>query len=234
MRLPFLAICRRLAVLSVVFQATNGTDRAATPDEIRALAGKIARAYALAELGAEELGKVLMLAEVGAKVGMGGGVVAWTDFWDDFGNHGRKAWQIAWFNYIVEHHLAAYIRGDIDTIAADETGRQSAATQAEIMVALRECALYVDFDKDQVKRPQDRIRREWAEMMVGVTSELSATMQQHGLAPTKGQLREWFKEVGRRPELRQHAYDLRRRVNRLRAVSQATRKSSRRSRPDGA
>jgi hypothetical protein len=92
----------------------------------------------------------------------------------------------------------------------------------------------VDFDKDQVKRPQDRIRREWAEMMVGVTSELSATMQQHGLAPTKGQLREWFKEVGRRPELRQHAYDLRRRVNRLRAVSQATRKSSRRSRPDGA
>jgi len=175
-------------------------------------AGRRARAYALAETAAEELGKVVLVARVGAELAMGGGKVDWQTFWGKFADHGSKAWSVAFLDYLVSEQPGAWAGGEIETIRADEEGMATAQRQAAAMVALHERSLYVDFGAGKILTPDDPVVQENAEMIVSAVRELATTMANLGLVADADAL----KRIASDPDLRRHAYELRKRLNRLR------------------
>jgi len=188
--------------------ATRNTGRATTltRDEIEALgravhanavelaedatilldAGRPARAYALAEAAAEELGKIVLLARVGAELAMGGGKVDWQTFWGKFADHGSKAWNAAFLDYLLGEQPGAWAAGDVEGIRADREGVATAQRQAAAMVALHQRSLYVDFEAGKILTPDDPIVQENAEMIVSAVRELATTMANPRLGRQRG------------------------------------------------
>jgi AbiV family abortive infection protein len=212
---------------------TNGTvDRSPlTRDEIASLAeaardnagalisaaelllreGHEPRAYALAALAVEEIGKVVLLLGVGVRVTLGGGQVNWQGFWEKFFNHGDKAFNAIHLEYVIADQFEAWATGDAEAVHADTTGLEHANRETNAMVELRRRALYVDYHAGQVRRPEEQISRVNAEMLVSAAKGMAERIQSLDLVADAARL----KAMARDPLWRDRAADLRRRIGRL-------------------
>jgi hypothetical protein len=56
----------------------------------------------------EALGKVVLLARVGAELAMGVGKLDWQTFWGKFADHGSKAWSVAFLDYLLTEQPGAW------------------------------------------------------------------------------------------------------------------------------
>ncbi len=172
--------------------------------------GRHARAYVLAEAAVEELGKLILVARVRVELAMGGSRVDWTRFWNRFIDHADKAWNAGFLDQLLSEQPEAWARGDVDAIRKDTGGTAKAKREAAYMVELRERALHVGFRDGKVECPSEQIPPADAPMIVDAVQQLSTMLA--GLVAGEDRL----KLIGRDPELRKHAYELRRRLNRIR------------------
>src|SRR5262245_29320649 len=109
----------RAEILDMVKAVHENAVALAEEAEILLQAGRTARAYALAEAAAEELGKLVLLDRVCAEVAMGGGKVDWAGFWDKFHDHGPKAWNAAFLDHLLSEQPADCAAGNVDAVHAN-------------------------------------------------------------------------------------------------------------------
>jgi len=170
--------------------------------------GRYARAYAVAELGAEELGKLLMLGNVAIFSALGESI-DWARFWRRFYDHSPKASNISLLDYMYGSKFSQWASGDLETIKADEAGLEEAARQAAIMAIAKNRALYVDWRKGKLLSPDSSIPKEWAEQMTKAVAELATRMAENGMPPEKG----WLGKQALSADFRKNAMKLRQRLS---------------------
>jgi AbiV family abortive infection protein len=166
-------------------------------------AGRVPRAYALAELAAEELGKLLMVSATAVDVALGQ-PFDWPRFWHRFRDHRPKAWNIALMDHVLDGNVDAWRAGDIDAIKAAEAGFAQAKQNAAVMPQAKNRALYVDYVDARMRRPADSIPREWAEMMVAGVAKLAQGLKALGIPPRKG----WLETIAADSGMRRRAEEL--------------------------
>jgi AbiV family abortive infection protein len=169
--------------------------------------GRYARAYAIAELGAEELGKLLMLGNVAIFTALGESV-DWARFWRRFYDHSPKASNISLLDYMYGSKFTEWASGDLEAIKADEAGVDEAARQAAIMAITKNRALYVDWREGKLLSPDASIPKEWAEQMIKAVAELVTRMAENGMPPEKG----WLAKQALSSDFRHKAMELRQRL----------------------
>jgi len=177
-------------------------------DDARLLleADRIPRAYALAELAAEELGKLIMVSRTAIDVALGH-PVDWARFRKRFQDHNPKAANIALLDHILDGYIEAWRSGDAEAIRAGE-GFAQAEQNAAVMPQAKNRALYVDYRAGRVLVPEASIPRAWAEKMVVGVAQRVKDVKEKGLPPRKG----WLEEMAADPGMRQRAEELRKRA----------------------
>jgi len=173
-------------------------------------AGHRPRAYALAELAAEELGKCLILIRVGTDVALGN-KVDWKDTTRRLGEHGSKLRVLLLFDWAITDQAAAYAAHDVEALVGDGAGRRRAASEANEALLLRERALYVEVGPAGLTTPDASIAPADAEMMVNAVHSTIGKMKALGLPPVPGE----YKRRARSVDFRKTATGLRRTLNRL-------------------
>lgn len=169
--------------------------------------GRHARAYALAELGAEELGKLLMVSNVAVFAALNESV-NWARFWRRFYDHSPKASNIALLDFLFGSKFSEWARGDLDAVKADAAGIKEAGRQAAIMTIAKNRALYVDWRVGTLLTPEASISKEWAEQMTKSVGVLSAQMAERGIPPEKG----WLAKQALSADFRKKVLEIRRRL----------------------
>ncbi len=168
---------------------------------------RFARAYAIAELGAEELGKLLVVGGIAVQVAAKQ-PVSWRRFWRRFRDHSPKAWNIALLDFVYDQKLSAWLQGDVLSIKADEAGIAEAQRQAGIMPLAKNRALYVDWHKGRLRRPDESIPADWAQQMADAVTELASRMAERGMPPEKG----WLAARAASPDRVQRVDEINRRL----------------------
>jgi AbiV family abortive infection protein len=174
------------------------------------VAGRIARAYALAELAAEELGKCLILIRVGTDIALGN-PVDWPDLKRRLNDHGAKIRTLTMFDWALTDQTAAYASHDVEALVRDGAGRRRAHGEASEALLLRERAFYVELGAAGLSTPDAAIKRQDAEMMLQAITGTISKMRAVGLPPPRGQ----YKRNARDPQFRKKAVGLRKSLNRL-------------------
>jgi len=170
--------------------------------------GRYARAYAIAELGAEELGKLLMLGNVAIFRALGESI-DWARFWRRFYDHSPKASNISLLDYMYGSKFSQWASGDLEAIKADEAGLEEAARQAAIMAIAKNRALYVDWREGKLLSPEASIPKDWAEQMTKAVADLVTRMAENGMPPEKG----WLGNQALSADFREKAMKLRQRLS---------------------
>lgn len=176
--------------------------------------GRLEHAYALAELGVEEFGKLQLLSRFAIDVTLGGRRPDWTAFWKKFRNHEDKASNATFLDHVLSNDLQAWAAGDAEGLLANQEGITAAAREARTMVEMRERALYVDMGSDGILRPDDPVVSANARMIVEGLEGLLDLVERYGLAGTP----ERFEKMARSKEFRARAESLRKVVGKLRPI----------------
>jgi AbiV family abortive infection protein len=150
-------------------------------------AGRFPRAFALAELAAEELGKVILVAAMAVRVAVGM-PPNWSRFWGKFLHHPDKAWNASLIDRVMAVNAKAWAEGDVDAIKADTKGVEEARKQAEGMPHAKNDALYVDYRGGQLRLPLEAISDDQARTIVSGMDQLIASLKARGFPPGRGLL----------------------------------------------
>jgi AbiV family abortive infection protein len=145
------------------------------------------RAFALAELAAEEVGKLILVAATAIRVAVEM-PVDWRRFWRNFRHHPPKAWNAALIDRIMAVNAQAWAEGDVAAIMADAEGLQEARRQAELMPPAKNDALYVDHRQGWLREPANEISEDQARAIVSGVETLLASLQARGFPPGRGLL----------------------------------------------
>jgi len=158
-------------------------------DDARLLleAGRYPRAFALAELAAEEVGKLVLVAATAIRVALDV-PVNWPRFWKHFRHHPPKAWNAALIDRIMAVNATAWIAGDVNAIVADTEGLEEARRQAALMPFTKNDALYVDHRRQHLKVPWETVSHEQAQTIVAGVDLLLIRLQARGFPPRRGLL----------------------------------------------
>lgn len=175
--------------------------------------GRLATAYAIAEVACEEAGKILMLTAAGTDLAIGR-PVDWKELRRRLTDHASKIRTLMQFDWAINDQEAAWRSGDLDALLQDGAGRRKAASEAAEALVLRERALYVEVGPLGISTPETSVRPEDAKMMVEGIEAMLTQMHGVGAVPRPGALR----QLARDPDRRKQAVRLGRVLNRLPAV----------------
>jgi len=174
--------------LDALAQAAHDNARSLVDDARLLLEAKrYARAFALAELAAEELGKLILVAGTAIRVALDL-EVDWRRFWHRFRHHPSKAWNAALIDRIMAVNAEAWIAGKVDAITADTEGLSEAQRQATIMPLTKNDALYVDHRRGRLTEPSKAVTEEQARTIVSGVERLLTSLQARGFPPGRGLL----------------------------------------------